>query len=569
MRAGFPATSSGRRPKLAALLCAGSLWAGSSLLTPLTGPAGATAESLPGALGATAAAEVAASTSQLPRGTVVDCTGPETFPAPGSAAWRLRDLENQVCATGRLSDELTNPALTAAFAEQTPGLFAGQTLSMLSQPGHLHLTLAQLLAGGSTADAFRTISRWTAATHGTVTPVRFAATDGAVLNGYVFEPPAAGRDPVTGLSWNPSSRLPGVVITTGSIQGYQQLYFWAAEGLAEAGYVVLTYDVQGQGDSDTFPGGGPVPCVRDLLETSHSCPGVPFQQSYNFFQGAEDSLNFFLSTPAHPYEHAGTSTGVEAYDPVYGRIDPGHIGIAGHSLGATAVSELAQCDPRVQAVVAWDYLSAAGGRCTGDFSGLPSGAPAAPRPHAPALSLNSDYFLNPEPMLSQPDPATDAKSSGFEQVSKAGIDAMQISLRGSTHLEYSYIPYILPASSLGERVAFYYTLAWFDRYLRGVTDPGVAAGAYQRLTATVFGTSSDRHSIGAGTYSPAQALSDPADPTAGNVPPRIAGLAAANQLSVYYPSMLRLHDPGTGAVTVCNATGTTLGHQCWGGPTEY
>ena len=44
-----------------------------------------------------------------------------------------------------------------------------------------------------------------------------------------------------------------MVITTGSIQGYQEMYYWAAEGLAEAGYEVLTYDVQGQGDSDTLP----------------------------------------------------------------------------------------------------------------------------------------------------------------------------------------------------------------------------------------------------------------------------------------------------------------------------
>ena len=40
---------------------------------------------------------------------------------------------------------------------------------------------------------------------------------------------------------------------------------------------------------------------------------------------------------------------------------------------------------------------------------------------------------------------------------------MQVAQREATHLEYSYVPYILPASRLGERVAFYYTLAWFDR----------------------------------------------------------------------------------------------------------
>src|SRR5438477_491819 len=78
---------------------------------------------------------------------------------------------------------------------------------------------------------------------------------------------------------------PGVVITDGSVQAFENLYFWAAEDLAEAGYMVMTYDVQGQGDSDLFPSN----C------TPTACDGVPYQQSYNFYQGAEDSLSFFES----------------------------------------------------------------------------------------------------------------------------------------------------------------------------------------------------------------------------------------------------------------------------------
>ena len=64
------------------------------------------------------------------------------------------------------------------------------------------------------------------------------------------------------------------------------------------------------------------------------------------------------------------------------------------------------------------------------------------------------------------------------------------------------VPYILPASHYGERVAFYYTLAWFDRYLRG------SDRAFARLTARTFDGSSDAHSIGGGTYSATQASSD-------------------------------------------------------------
>src|SRR3546814_17845134 len=45
---------------------------------------------------------------------------------------------------------------------------------------------------------------------------------------------------------------PAVVITPGSIQGTQPMYFWAARTLAQAGYPVLPFDAQGQGERETF-----------------------------------------------------------------------------------------------------------------------------------------------------------------------------------------------------------------------------------------------------------------------------------------------------------------------------
>src|SRR4051812_26858434 len=378
---------------------------------------------------------------------VFDCVGPAGDPAPGTDAWRQRDLANQYCATERLVDQHANPAFGVAFASQTPGLYAEQMAAMALDPTHPHASLGQTVPGGTTADPFRTIDRWTGAGRGRVTPVQFPATDGALLNGFVFEPPASVPGP-----------LPGIVITTGSIQGYQQMYFWAAEGLAEAGYAVLTYEVQGQGNSDTLP----AECTPD------SCPGVPFQQSYNFFQGGEDSLNWFFSTK----------------NPARSQLDASRVGIAGHSLGASAVSVVGQCDPRVRAIVAWDNLATATGTCRDQIpAGLPAGSPAAPTLTTPALGINSEYFFNPSPMNSAPDPQS--KAGAFKQLTDAGTDAMQIGLRSSTHLEYTYVPYILPASRLGERVAFHYTLAWLDRYVRG------KKRAFTRLVANNFDRSAD------------------------------------------------------------------------------
>lgn len=460
-----------------------------------------------------ARAEVAHYQAGLPAG-LIDCIGPASNPAPGTPAWTVRDVENQFCATGRQVDELTNPAFQESFDTQTPGLFLGQSLAMLGEPGHLHLTLGQLTPGGTTADPFRTLAAWTAAGRGRVRPISFAASDGAQLNGYLFEPPARdGTGP-----------YPGVVITTGSLQGYQQIYFWAAEGLAEAGYMVMTYDVQGQGDSDTLPAS----CAPS------NCPGVPFQQNYNFYQGTEDALNFFFSTGATPYpnakyiSHAALSLlgqHLNPFNPDWSNLEDSEVGLAGHSLGAAAVSQVGQCDPRVRAIVAWDNLAPATA-CS------PAGTAAV---HTPALGINSEYFLNPEPMTSAPDPH--AKDQAFHQLESAGVDTMQIALRDSTHLEYSFIPWILPASSLGERVAFYYTLAWFDYYLRH------QSSGFQRLVATTFDGSADAHAIGAGGYSVAAALADPGNVAAGNVPHTIGGLPVDNRLSFYYESEYALSPP--------------------------
>jgi hypothetical protein len=205
------------------------------------------------------------------------------------------------------------------------------------------------------------------------------------------------------------------------------------------------------------------------------------------------------------------------------------VGIAGHSLGASAVSFVGQCDPRVTAIVAWDNLAKATGVCRDRIpAGLPADAPADPTLAIPAIGINSEYFFNPTPTNQAPDPQS--KAGAFVQLTSAGTDSMQVALRGSTHLEYSYVPYILAASRLGERVSFYYTLAWFDRYLRGSQD------AFDRLTATSFDSSSDVHSIGGGVFDPAKALANPTDPTAGNVPHRIEGLSVADRLSFYYGS---------------------------------
>src|SRR5215210_1660797 len=114
---------------------------------------------------------------------------------------------------------------------------------------------------------------WGPKGYGIVRPVLFTARNGATLSGHVWATKAG------------PTRRPGIVITNGSVQAAEQHYRHAAQTLAKAGYVVMTFDPQGQGQSDIFGEGD------DRLE------GVPSQTDGRpFFDGTEDAINFFLSS---------------------------------------------------------------------------------------------------------------------------------------------------------------------------------------------------------------------------------------------------------------------------------
>lgn len=301
-----------------------------------------------------------------------------------------------------------------------------------------------------------------------------------------------------------------------------------------------------------------------MADPSGCTTGVPYQQNYNFYQGAEDSLSYFLSSPSAPYGHT--------FNPGWATLDGRDVGLAGHSLGAEAVSWVGQCDSRVRTIVAWDDLVPVdASKCAANVT--VAAGHAAPAVHAPALALTNDYEFNPQPNLTVPDPNGSSNGGGLDGTAgylslvKQGIDSQIVSIRNGTHLTYSYIPYVLPANEIGERVAFYYTLAWLDQYLRGGRDPLLPTKdtAFGRLTSVgVFDQSADHNgnrtnpgaadiSFGAGTYSPTRAASDPTNPAAGNVPYDIEGISIPDTLSFYYYSEYSLHDPAGGRASfVCN-----------------
>jgi dienelactone hydrolase len=307
--------------------------------------------------------------------------------------------------------------------------------------------------------------------YGIVRPVLFTARDGATLSGHVWATVAGPR------------KRPGIVITDGSVQADEEMYWYAAQTLAKDGYVVLTFDPQGQGQSDTFGEGA------DRFE------GVPAQTDGRpFYDGTEDAIDFLLSTPKRPYEpvescNTGTSHAAKqnarakagldaAYNPFWQLLNRKEIGLAGHSYGAAGVSYIAQWDPRVKAVVAWDNLGGPGprdapvpGAASGSTTIGEAGCPADPADRTtvpvtkPGLGISADYGLPPLPNTSLPDP--NGKSTWSLNYSKDGVDSGEIIIRGGSHLDFSWIPnQAFGASLRGPDIIDWYTSAWFDKYLK-------------------------------------------------------------------------------------------------------
>ena len=323
-----------------------------------------------------------------------------------------------------------------------------------------------------------------------VVPVVFYDRDCARLSGRVWVPR------------NSSGALPGVVITNGSIQASEAAYWWAAQALVRAGYAVLSYDVRGQGRSD--------------LQSPTFDQGTNLNARV-FWEGQVDAIDFFRSTPAHPYPQqalcAGTyPTVTESHNPLWARVDRERIGIVGHSLGSIGVSVVQGygapgADPwpgllddgnPVSAAVGWDSL------ITPDFQGF---APIdnypvhdelldvvaqiatqgnLPRfaPRVPALSFNADYGLVPAPYVLAPNPEDHKDAFGAWQA--ADVPAMAISIQGTTHVDFFLGPG-LPATSWcpdpsagacrggwGLPAIVHYTVAWFDRWLKRAGEPGYA-----------------------------------------------------------------------------------------------
>ncbi|MEA2493700.1 MAG: hypothetical protein QOJ29_1611 [Thermoleophilaceae bacterium] len=491
---------------------------------------------------------------------------------PGSPEYVQRDNQNISDAYGRQTapdGQFNNRDWEVAQAQESNDNGLKQLAEQAAAANRLAITPGNVFPGWNTGNPFR---RGWAGRRGVQVPVSYTNRYGALIRGNVFAPLPGAKDPYTGRALKPP--YPGVVITTGSVQGSERMYFWLAQDLAERGYVVLTDDVQGQGRSETLPHENDQlnavpfcnPFATPAQDEQSGCPGAPFQQPSNFVFGTIDALDFFTSTPDKPYKNRnGSDQPVNAFNPLWNLFDsspdkrtvtPGRttkIAIIGHSLGAFAVSQVQGTDPRVEAVVALDKLQGPGD------NGI---AENKSKPVVPALGVQSEYGfgVNPywmsggssiQPQPQSPDQAPNPKReqlTGFDAWRKAAVDTMLIVPRASTHLEYTDIAYALPASRYGQDFTSYYVQAWLDRYLKhqGVPTPAKKTKAKAKKR---------KHKRRAAHKS--QAASDPLLATSikylepvgiGKWAP--VTLDRAKQLSFYYCSGWSFHDPASKRLNV-------------------
>jgi len=306
-------------------------------------------------------------------------------------------------------------------------------------------------------------------------------TTQAVVTPFVAYDSGCAR--MSGRVWAPASSAPGdalpnVVIENGSVEAPETLYWWAAQALVRAGYVVLTFDPRGQGRSDE--------------QTPTGTQGGNINDSV-FESGLVDAIDFFRSTPSKQYPNNTTCKGVYPttvvnYNPYWNRIDPNRLGIAGHSEGAIGVSIVqgyggagaAQWPGKIDATnpvkvaVAWDGLFGPAGGDVGGIGNMTTSTKFTAR--VPAMGNSSEYGLTPTPFTTPP--PIDEHKDAFSQWVKAGTPVYELTIRGSSHYEFSEGPG-LPATSWcpnpsanecengwGNAMSTYYTVAWFDRWLK-------------------------------------------------------------------------------------------------------
>lgn len=443
-------------------------------------------------------------------------------------------------------------AAFTARAAQDRQYAEGRGTDQYGHPGYLELTaplVVSTVATGDTGighDPYR--DGWEDS-FGTIEDVEFRNRYGALMKGRLFGPRPLGAGPYPTVLFMPGRFAPAAGSPFTGFANYENIL----QSLAESGYVVLAVGPQGQDGSEWFAPPHPM-CEAGAawtkpqefgLREPGACagqegPAAAFEGEYaSLYQGLSDAtgddrpssyaqgrleLEAAIAQRADGYAGFETRFVFAALDgadfllsqdnPWRSRIDRRQLALVGHSAGGHAALIVGNGDPqrRFAAVVALDSY------------GFP---PDSVAPRVPSLIQMAERQNEFGPYDAPPPNEVYPPYRIYRRFVREGQPAMLVTLRGSTHHEWSYVPHALAnpvsplqnASSKGGQVGLYYALAWLDRWL----EVGSRPDPRQRLTARSFDDSVDRSSRGTGTWD-ALAL--------GNRPYAIGGEAVGDHLSV-------------------------------------
>ncbi|WP_299538802.1 alpha/beta hydrolase [uncultured Streptomyces sp.] len=264
---------------------------------------------------------------------------------------------------------------------------------------------------------------------GTVSGVRTHAFAGAR--------PADGRFPLVLLS--PGFSMQRSTLTT------------LASDLASRGYVVASVDHAYESVGTAFPGGRVLTC--------RACEQVLTDEDRaRVAVGRAHDLSFVIDRLTALRNPSGATHGHRGL-PFSRTIDPGRIGVAGHSIGGAAAAEVMKRDPRVRAGVNLD----------GNFFAPPAGAGLGGRPF---MMMGASATHGPTA------PGSDWQGTW------ARLDGWKcwLTVAGAEHFTFTDLPVLAdrlglsdPAAAIsGERswqLTRDYTAAFFDTHLRGMARP--------------------------------------------------------------------------------------------------
>ena len=268
------------------------------------------------------------------------------------------------------------------------------------------------------------------------------------------------------------AKRPGVVITNGSVQAPEELYWFAAHDagqarlrradLRPAGPGLLGHQRRGR-----RPRGGRPRAVRaPVLRRDRGRDRLLPLDAVAAVRAAQELHD--RDEPRRRSRSAACARGATPPTTRSGRlVDPERLGLAGplvRRLGRLVRRPERPARGRDRRV----GQPPGAGRADRERA-VPVGQRAARGPADHQARAGHERRLRPVPPAEhEPSPTRLAKSEASLAYSKAGVDTGQLNIRGGTHYEFSYIPNAFFGATLrGIDLVAWYTGAWMERYVKG------------------------------------------------------------------------------------------------------